>query len=370
MVVSESHTRIVLQQIFVKGPSAKAGAPTDFLVRAVRVTSGNSLLLSAFVLALLLVVPVAVIAAGSLERSAEPRSEPRHMMFAFVASAASIVAGTFAAYAWIPAPVTLLKSAIYLTLFACAALSAWSGYRLLFKPGERTAQACLISTVGFVCAFMLSLSWPVFEAMLIPGIGLVMAALLDSVRHTARKVAYVAAVVLLFTSAGFKLEWPYGFTDWFEPSVMGATASSTLPEMRGFRLPRSEVDMIDGATAIIRSRSTPQDTIFTYPSMPIFYWLSGRWSPTYAGDHNIDACPDEVARQDARRLLRARPAVILYYRQQPERLQYEEMLWRGGRRSGQRDVIDAVESLVRGNKLAAAFPAPPTKLTLEVYVRD
>ena len=137
----------------------------------------------------------------------------------------------------------------------------------------------------------------------------------------------------------------------------------------GFLLPEAEVRMIDGTTKIIREHAGPGDTVFTYPSMPIFNAITGNWFPTYAGDFNIDACPDDVVRKDAATLLRARPAVVIYYAEGEASLVWKEILWRGGKRSGQRDMIAAVETLAKEYRLAATFDAPPTDLKVKVYVR-
>ena len=128
--------------------------------------------------------------------------------------------------------------------------------------------------------------------------------------------------------------------------------------------------MLDGTAQIVREHSTPQDTIFTYPSMPIFYAISHRYWPGYSEGHEIDACPDSIASADAAKVLGAKPAVIIYYRQTADELDVLDKLWRHGKRSGQRDIIAAVETLVKHYKLVASYPVPPTKLQLDVYVRQ
>jgi hypothetical protein len=265
----------------------------------------------------------------------------------------------------------VIKVSIYFTLLACGLLAAVLSLGFLFgKLSDLQRDWWLLATVAFVCAFMVSLSWPAHEAMVIPGLGFLVAAFLDLPSRRARAACYTACVILLFSLVVWKLRYPYAFEDWSEPPVMAANVAPSLPELWGLRLPQPEVNMLEGAARIIREHSTPQDLIFTYPSMPIFHIISHRWWPGYSGDHNFDSCPDDIARADAAAVLHARPAVIIYYRETPEFIKTEEALYRHGKRSGQRDIIAAVEELVKHYKLAASYPVPPTKLKLDVYVRN
>jgi hypothetical protein len=103
--------------------------------------------------------------------------------------------------------------------------------------------------------------------------------------------------------------------------------------------------------------------------MGLLYPLTGRQPPTRAGSHNIDVINDAFAREEADRLTRARPAVIIYGRLSEEALWEDERTWRGGGRSGQRDLIAAIEGLVEGYRLAGTYVVAPGDPPIEVYVR-
>jgi hypothetical protein len=217
---------------------------------------------------------------------------------------------------------------------------------------------------------MLSLSFPLFEAMLIPGFGLIFAALLDGASEAFMPLLYCVAALLIFSQTCFKLIRPYGFTDIIEPPVREAHATSKLPIMRGFILPQSTVDFIDGTMGIIDAHSKPGDTIFTYPEMGIFYGLSGRMFPTQAGSHNVDVVNDTVAIAEAQRLLNARPAVIIYHPETERFLLLEEKVWRHGKPIGQRAIIAAIQTLAKSYRLAATYYIPPNDQPILVYVRQ
>jgi hypothetical protein len=362
---------LCVRGIFLKGPSAKAAAPTAFIVRWVAVTLAEPSLRAGFFIALILLIFVLKRLFYPTPLPSEPHLNARALLFVGVLSVAPIGAGAVAAHIGLTPWTAVVKASIYFTLMACGLLATLFFLGFLFsKLSDLQGQFWLLATVGFVCAFMQSLSWPAFEAAVIPGLGFLVAAFLDVPSRRARAACYLASAILLFSLVVWKLWNPAAFNDWNEPPVMSATVTPSLPDLWGLRLPKSEATMLEGAARIIREHSTPQDTIFTYPMLPMFYAISHRWWAGFAPNHNFDFCPDDIARADAARILQVKPAVIIYYRQTPEFLKTEESLWRDGRRSGQRDLIAAVEELVKHYKLAASYPVPPTKLKLDVYVRN
>jgi hypothetical protein len=91
--------------------------------------------------------------------------------------------------------------------------------------------------------------------------------------------------------------------------------------------------------------------------------------PTVTGSHNIDVVNDDFAREEAKRLLANKPAVLIFYRESEDFLQARERMWRHGNRSGQRDLIAAVETLAREYTLAATYVVPPDNREVSVYVQ-
>ena len=47
----------------------------------------------------------------------------------------------------------------------------------------------------------------------------------------------------------------------------------------------------------------------------------------------------------------------------------DEVIWRGGRRSGQREIIAAMETLASQYQLAATYQVPPGNKVVSIYVR-
>jgi hypothetical protein len=191
--------------------------------------------------------------------------------------------------------------------------------------------------------------------MTLPGLALILAVFLNDFEGWRRFAVYAACGIVLFSQTQAKERMPFGFADWIEPSVKDATMASSLPELRGFLLPPSTVDFVDSTIRIVREHSTPNDTIFVYPELGFFYGATERRPATFSASHNIDVVPDSFAKQEAERLLRARPAVLIYGRLPEPFLREEEEHWRNGQRSGQRDLIAAVETLAQEYTLARTF---------------
>ncbi len=217
---------------------------------------------------------------------------------------------------------------------------------------------------------MLSLSYPAFEAMIVPGLGLFLAALLEDIRDWRKWAIYAVCGGILFFETQLKTFAPFEFSGfWQEPPVSTATQQSTLPELKGMLLPANTVDFVDNTVRIIKENSSPSDTIFTYPELSFFYGATHRGPPTLSGSHNIDVMPDAFAKEEAARLLARRPAVLIYGPQSEAFLAVEEKLWRNGHHSGQRDLIAAVETLAGQYQLAATFRVYPNGHPVYVFVR-
>ncbi len=370
------HARVLnafLTQSFVEGPAAKSSHPANFLLHTLAT-------LQNYWWAALTAAIILVIAWLPWRRSeVKARQDTSTHALQGVILAAMLGLGAIAVSAVVRVPwaspalqffdpelpakptiyVSLLGSGLLLIAYACRFLTA--------GLSRRQWHFALFAAIAFTVAFMTSLSFPAFEAMCVPGLALVLAVLLNDFEGWRRWSVYAACGVLLFCQAQAKERMPFGFAGWLEPSVIDATMASSLPELRGFRLPPETVDFVDSTVRIVREHSTANDTIFVYPELGFFYGITDRRPATFSGSHNIDVVPDAFTQQEAQRLLQARPAVLIYGRMPEAFLREEEDHWRNGQRSGQRDLIAAVETLAREYKLersSTVFGHP-----VEVFVR-
>jgi hypothetical protein len=357
-----------IQQAFVRGPAAKALGGNQFLARTILVATRMWPAVVPGIAACFLSWRAVI------RSSAQPEDRgadaPQRLIPILVSAAIAVAAGFALSRAGFNTLPILPKASIYFVLLACPVIGFYYGWLFLRNiVSRRRSQYCLLAGVSFVTASMLSLSWPAFEAMVMPGLGFLTAAVLDGSPRWRRWILWGLCPLILFTQTSAKLNSPHGFADWFDPPVREATMRSALPEMSGMVLPPGVVRLIDGTVQIIRENTTPQDTIFVYPEMSLFYSLTDRVQATFSGSHNIDVVNDTFAKEEAARLLQKRPKVIVYYREPDDYLAGEELIWRQGKPSGQRDIIAAIETLIKDYRLAETFPSPKNARTVLVFVR-
>ncbi len=356
-----------LEDAFRKGPSAKALHSSDFIIRAARAAWG----IRYGCIAALLALAICWRALRGTGRADYSPENPLAWGWLTTLGVLPVIAGAGCAYAgWWPLR-NFDTFAIYFGFLGSILLLLYYGWRLI--RGELTERELRIGFLAGVCfgsALMVSLSWPASFDMVFPALGLMLAAALHGSNVRLRCATYAVCVLAIFALTCEKLNLPHGFHEWEAAPVRLANTESSLPELQGLKLPAATVRFIDGTAAIIRDHSTREDTIFVFPEFGIFYALTDRKTPTETDSHNIDVVNDEFARSEARRLLQSRPAVLVYYRTPEWSLRADEKIWRHGERSGQRDLIAAVEKLAGEYRLAASFHVPPNDGPVNVYVRD
>jgi hypothetical protein len=363
--------RDFLVDVFKKGPSAKAAHPSDFVIRAARAAWGIRWGFVAGCGALALCWP-ALRRAGRFEQPVgESRAEkPVHLVFVMLLTTIPIALGAAAAYAGKWPLQGFANFTIYLGFFGTTLLLGYYAYRLLAgKLSRREAQLAFIAGIAFGIALMISLSWPASYDMTFPAMAVMTAAILHGSTKWLRSLTYAVCALVLLAMTAEKLNRPHGFHEWTDQPVRLANSHSSQPMLQGLLLPEATVRLIDGAVSIVQAHSTRQDTIFVYPEFGIISTLAGRRGATRTGSENIDVVNDEMARSEAKRLLAARPAVVIYYPTPEWSLRADERLWRNGKRSGQRDIIAAIEELARSYHLVASFRVPPNDSPVEIYVR-
>ncbi len=359
-----------LKMMFITGPSAKAGGAGDFIFRWGMVASDNA---GWVVLGIFWWVLAGVFvrrACRSRPQPAQANEWPGARWLAWsVAAGGALVAGA-EMLSRLPALHDLTKSVVYATVLGVGSVLLWSTGRVRRRDRSiEDERRFLLAAVSAATALSLSLSWPAFEAMLVPGLGLVVALLLAGSPRRAQAWIYGVLAFLVFMQLREKLDLPFGFDLQDEAPVYQATERSTLPELAGMRLPRSTVRFVDETTALIQSHTCPGDPVFTYPEMGLLYTLSDRRAPTWSPSHNIDVVNDALAQEDAARLAAARPLVLVTYREAEGDWKGAERLWRRGHRSGQRKIAAVVEALAASYRLVGTYVLREGDPPIEVYLR-
>jgi hypothetical protein len=239
---------------------------------------------------------------------------------------------------------------------------------------RRTLRLLFVAAAAAAVMYAHGLSYVIEEQAVAPGLGLMVGLALETgaVWRRARTIVVCAfCVVLLLTCASQRYGWPYDWWGWQEPAIAHATVTSALPGLEGLRLSPTTRTAIDDVTGLVDANAGRPGGVFTFPSIPLFYVLSGHYPTTFALVGYWDVCPDWVARADARRLLAHPPAVIVVLDLPPSVWAFHEKAFRAGRPSGQREIVAALEQIVSGGHydLALDRPTGTDNARLRVWVR-
>lgn len=367
-----------LMQAFVTGPAAKAGNLGDFVWRFV----DRNLQLSysvAMALGLLALCWKKLIKTYPDQLTAPTSERIVDLLPTAVLAAAALAVGTYFGYQASAASNTFLMLGALLrsicmisTLYGLFALCLFYTMRLWRGTIDRfQAQAFVFASIAFGDTFMVCLSFPFYEAMITPGLALLLALVLNQLSRLKTLIFALFAFIIIGSGPTLKLRLPYYFEDWLESPVAIATKTMQAPQMAGYLLPADMADFLDETTKIIQENSKPDDLIYVYPEGALFYPLAERRCSTFSMGHNMDTVSDGLSEKDAKLLLEHPPKVLVYYRSSDEEMTRLEKLWRMGRPSGNRALMKACEELGRRFRLVKKFSFPHAckdGLVVEVYV--
>jgi hypothetical protein len=374
-LASKGALRPFATAILSDGPSAK-GSPGHLLTRVFLngygSWPGNAAYLVFGICTMLLVVRM------KRKRTALPSAAPGMVQLAViaVAGAAALLVG-YAGGAFVPAssmaPYRLEIWSIYFGFFGIFSLAVY--YTLiLIRRGmtEAERQRWLILVASFWICYTMSWSWVAWGPMAFPGLGVVIAFMLDDLHSTPRTPVLryslaTAAVLLLSVCEAGRVSSPFSWDSWTDDPISKATAQSRQPMLKGIYMSPDMAAFTDRLTSLIDSHSRVNDSVFIYSYQPLWYVLANRWPPTYAQVHFFDVAPDGLCRRDAERIVKERPAVIVDFVGDSDL--WNEKLFRTGHRSGQRDLHDQIYQLIDADyRLEAAITLQESPVPVKVFV--
>lgn len=208
-----------------------------------------------------------------------------------------------------------------------------------------------------------------------PGAAFLLAWGLERVGHgrlNSRWVLPISGICLMaiFCATVLKLVTPFSWYGWKDVPVHQASRYSSLPQLRGIRMSPEAAAFAERLTALVAAHSAREQPIYVFFYLPLAYVLPDRDPSTFAYIHFIDVASDGLVMSDSA-VLRAHPPAVIVYTTVPDaELTDWEQQFRGGRPSGQRELISTLNSLVASYKLADTLPMPGSGRPVKVYVRD
>ncbi len=361
--------RACVQMMFVSGPRAKASHPLVFVSREI--------MIAGFYHWWLLLAVMAIGVSGRalyLGVLRENDIAGRSKVFLLSAGGALVLlmAKTVADHGTRMLLKDTGKGAVYFVLLGTAFASVIGLQQVLNSVGSsqvRALQITLFSLLALAVAVSLSLSFPAFEAMALPGLGLLVAAIYAGAGVNGRRFVLLVTAVLVFFQVCEKLAIPFGFDHQDEGAVKEARSPSSEPMLKGMRLTPNMVGLIDAVQSTIQSRAGNNGRLFTYPEMGLLYSITGRYPPTRTASHNIDVVEDGLAISEAARLLAAPPAVVVYAKPSETDMHVAELVWREGHPSGQRKITEALDQITARYDLIGTYQLMPQDTPIRIYAK-
>lgn len=225
-----------------------------------------------------------------------------------------------------------------------------------------------MTSLGFLLGT--ATSGGIAEAGSFLGFGMILGYLiyLNSAYRFGNYLFIVCAFFLVIFCAARKYTSPYSWWWIKEPDIRTAVYKPQLPELKGFYLSENTAKLIQGVTSIIKKYPVSGDDIFTFPNIPLFYFLTNKLPDRFIFIHWYDVLPDDLAIKEAERIIASPPKIIVYLKLKEEVAQGHEMLFRNNKTSGQREITKAIENLTQSGKyvLEKAY-AVPQENVLEVW---
>ena len=234
----------------------------------------------------------------------------------------------------------------------------------------------VLTAVAFGVMYAHGMSYIIEEHSMVPALGLLLAALFKPVtvlNKAKNNLIYLLTFIVIFFCGQQRYVWPYDWWGWREPSVRTAVKKSDLPGFRGMFISPGTEQVFREVTELIKMNTSDSDSIYIFPHMPIFYFLSGRYPITFAKVHYFDVCSDSCAEKDARKLAAEPPKVIVMEQFPADAWLFHETAFRKGRPSGQRRIYDTINELIKEKtyRRVGSFDSPSDEpeYRIDVWVR-
>lgn len=210
------------------------------------------------------------------------------------------------------------------------------------------------------------------ELLVLPSAAYVLAQLFyrrvafNSAKNTLLVYSSIAFVLICFSQKMFR---PYQWHGWTEAAIeRDHLVSSSIEGLEGYLLPDSTEEKYELIVNTILENSSDEDYVYQFPTITLFNVLTHRRAPTYMPVHYFDVCSDETATADAEYLTNHPPKIVLWDELGEESWTMHEQLFRGGERSGQRDIQNFYYTTVHEEYYLAASVENNMGGNIEVWV--
>lgn len=176
-------------------------------------------------------------------------------------------------------------------------------------------------------------------------------------------------IIFSFSFIETKYERPYFW--WYVTSTdirEKLQSTDKIKISHGLYSSASNISLIEEVSAEISAGSKPGEAVLTFPNIPVFYLITNRKPPGKALVHWFDFLPDEMALKEAEAIRKNPPKVIVYLDLGPIVWNMHENLFRNGKPSGQRKIVEAFMGVIKSKKMRISKKYElPYDVTLTVW---
>lgn len=165
---------------------------------------------------------------------------------------------------------------------------------------------------------------------------------------------FVVLICLSFLSylINIKFSSPYYWWALREPDIRLSNNDNIKfnnPILSGFNISNDRYLLYSEVQKIIENNSIYGDDIYIYPHAPIFYLMSNRWPKSKSIVSWYDFLPSNRAIEEANRLIKSPPKILIFIDLPDSVLADHERLFRSNGAIGQRDILKSIELLTSNN---------------------
>ena len=167
--------------------------------------------------------------------------------------------------------------------------------------------------------------------------------------RTYTKIFAVAALCVLSVSVSQKLVKPYSWWGYTAEPFWSKTETSSLPELKGYKLSENDICLYDELTEVIRDNTDEDSVVFGFPYVKCYNVLLHNYNmDNFVPVLFYDTCADKYAREDAQLLAENEPDIVVWL-DIDNCMETHEKLFRGGNPLGQRQIQKWFSNTVTAN---------------------
>lgn len=181
----------------------------------------------------------------------------------------------------------------------------------------------------------------------------------------------IYCIFLILSCIGYKLVYPCYWWGMNESSIYESTQKSSIPVLDHIRLSKSTKEMYEGIVNVVQERTEPEDSIYCFPHIPVFYLLCDRDDPgVFSKVQWFDVSSTGNLENDINVLNETHPSAIIIYNLYGDTYKGHEKLFNSNKESGTRETRDALYELVNTENYEYAGTYISEDNNISVYILD